>query len=198
MPKKIIEKTVVLIKPDGVKRGIVGEIISRFEKAGFKIVAMKMVWVSKSLARKHYPVSRKEWVRGLGKKTLETYKQYGFDPKEEIGTMDVSQIGKMVAEWNVEFLSSGPVVAILLEGVHAVDNARMIVGKTLPVFAEPGTVRGDYSVDSPDLANKQKRAIHNLVHASGDSKEAKYEEQLWFRKNEIYKYKRADEDTMFA
>lgn len=192
------EKTVVLIKPDGVKRGITGEIITRFEKAGLKIVAIKMVWISKALARKHYPVSRKEWVKGLGEKTLETYKQYGFDPKEEIGTMDVNQIGKMVAEWNVEFLSSGPVVALLLEGIHAIDNVRMIVGKTLPTFADPGTIRGDFSVDSPDFANKQKRAIHNLVHASGNLKEAKFEEQLWFRKNEIYKYKRADEDIMFA
>lgn len=198
MAKNPKERTVVLIKPDGVKRGIVGEILTRFEKAGLKILAMKMVWVKENTARKHYPGSRKEWVRGLGEKTLETYKKYGFDPREELGKTDAFEIGKMVLEWNIEFLTSGPVIAILLEGVHAIDNVRMIAGKTLPIFADPGTIRGDFSVDSPDFANKQKRAIHNIVHASGNPKEARLEEQLWFKKNEIYKYKRADEDIMFA
>lgn len=194
----LIERSIVLIKPDGVKRGLVGEILRRFERAGLKIVAMKMVWVDEELVAKHYPESRTELMRGIGEKTLKTYKEYGMDPTESLGTMDPLEIGKMVNRWNMEFLSSGPVVAILLEGVHAIDNVRMIVGNTLPRFAEPGTIRGDFSLDSPALANATKRSVRNLVHASGNPEEAKYEEQLWFHEVEIHDYKRSDEDVMFG
>lgn len=191
------EKTVVLVKPDGVKRGIVGEVLSRFEKTGLKIVAMKMVWVDKDLVAKHYPGTREEFIRGLGEKTLATYEKYGRDPKEELGTKDASEIGKMVNQWNMDFLTSGPVVAILLQGLHAIDNVRMIAGNTLPTLAQPGTIRGDYSIDAPTLANAKKRSVRNIMHASGNLEEAKYEEELWFHQNEIYSYKRADEEVMF-
>lgn len=193
-----MERTVVLVKPDGVKRGLVGEIISRFERVGLKIVALKMVWIDKVFAAKHYPVSREEWVRGMGEKTLKTYAEYGQDPKKELGTKDALEIGKMVAGWNLEFLSSGPVVAMILEGNHAISQVRKIVGATVPVFAEPGTIRGQYSVDSPVRANATKRAVHNLIHASGNPEEAAFEEKLWFKKGEIHSYKRADEDVMFG
>jgi nucleoside-diphosphate kinase len=158
---------------------------------------MKMIWIDKTFAEKHYPMSRKELLIGMGEKTLKTYEKYGKDPKEELGTMDPYELGKMINNWNMEFLTSGPVVAILLEGIHAIDNVRMIAGNTLPVFAEPGTIRGDYSIDSPALANTKKRAVRNIMHASGNKEEAKYEEQLWFKNDEIYSYKRADEDIMF-
>lgn len=194
----ILERSVVLIKPDGVKRGLIGELIGRFEKTGLKIVALKMVHVDKDLVAKHYPDSRTEFLRGMGEKTLKTYKEYGMDPNEQLGTMDPLEIGKMVNQWNMEFLSSGPVVAMLLEGVHAIDNVRMITGNTLPVFAAPGTIRGDYSLDSPALANSRKRSVRNLIHASGNREEAAYEMQLWFRENEIQEYKRVDEDVMFG
>lgn len=192
------ERTVVLIKPDGVKRGLIGEILSRFEKAGLKIIGLKMVWVDKELVLKHYTDSREEFLRGMGEKTLGTYEKYGKDPQEELGTKDPLEIGRMVNKWNIDFLSSGPVVAVLLQGAHAIDSARLIAGPTLPVFAPSGTIRGDYSVDSPALANAQKRAVRNLIHASGNAEEAKYEEQLWFRKHEIYDYKRSDEDIIFG
>jgi len=195
--KDIIEKTVVLIKPDGVKRGLVGEIISRFEKAGLKIKAMKMVWVDKEMAQRHYPNAREELLRGIGEKTLKTYEKYGMDPGEDLGTKDPLEIGRMVNEWNMDFLTSGPVIAILLEGLHAIENVRMMAGNTLPSMAQPGTIRGDYSLDSPALANVKKRAVRNVIHASGNKEEAKYEEQLWFRENEIYDYKRAEEGVMF-
>lgn len=193
------EKTVVLIKPDGVKRGLIGEIISRFEKMGLKVRAMKMVWINQNLAKKHYPENRIDLMRGIGQKTLDTYEKYGRDPKEEFASLDPVAIGKMVNKWNIDFITSGPVIAILLEGVHAIDNVRMLAGHTLPVFATPGTIRGDYSLDSPALANMKKRAVHNLMHASGNAKEAKYEEQLWFKKVDIVdNYKRTDEDVMFS
>lgn len=190
------ERTVVLLKPDTIKRGLVGEIVSRFEKAGYKLVALKMVWVTKDHVAKHYS-DDKEYLTAIGEKTLNTYHEYGKDPGEEIGTKDPYEIGTMVREWNMQFLSSGPVVAILLQGLHAVDGVRMMVGNTLPRFAQPGTIRGDYSLDSPILANQQKRTIKNMIHASGTVEEAELETQLWFRENEIHEYKRADEDIMF-
>ena len=202
MPKKtekkhpMSERTVVLLKPDSVKRALVGEVLSRFEKAGLKIVALKMVWVDKDLVAKHYTDDR-DYLIAVGNKTLRTYNEYGKDPKEELGTKDAYEIGKMVRQWNMDFLSSGPVVAVLLQGLHAVDNVRMMAGNTLPRFAEPGTIRGDYSLDSPILANLNKRSVKNIIHASGNVEEAKLEEELWFHKKDIHDYKRADEDVMF-
>jgi len=197
MEKEFKERTVVLLKPDVVKRGLVGEILIRFEKTGLKIVALKMVWADENMVKKHYPDSRTEFLKGMGEKTLETYERYGKDPGEGLGTKDPVEIGRMVNSWNIDFLRSGPVVAVLLEGHNAISNVRQVVGNTLPSFASPGTIRGDYSLDSPILANQQKRAVKNLVHASGTLEEAKYEEELWFHKNEVYDYQRADEEVMF-
>lgn len=197
MENSYTEKTVALLKPDTVKRGIIGEVLSRFEKSGLKIVALKMVWVEENLLRKHYPEDRVEFLRGMGEKTLKTYEEYGKDAGEELGTKDPLEIGKMVNSWNMEFLKSGPLVAVLLVGHNAIDNVRQMVGNTIPTFAAPGTIRGDYSTDSPILANQRKRAVRNLIHASGNKEEARYEEELWFRKNEIHDYKRAEEEIMF-
>ncbi len=188
-----MEKSLVLVKPDGVQRGLVGEIIGRFEKAGLKLVAMKMVWVDRELVGKHYPESRTELLTGIGEKTLKTYAEYNKDAKAELGTDDPYEIGKLVNNWNKDALSSGPVVAMVLEGNHAVDNVRRIVGPTLPVFAPPGTIRGDYAVDSPVMANEKKRSVRNLIHASGNKEEAEYEIDLWFGSNDIHEYTRADE-----
>lgn len=190
------EKTVVLIKPDGVKRGLIGEIISRVEKRGLKVIALKMILASREHAHSHYP-NTESWLRGIGEKTLENYQKYGKDAKKEIGTDDPIEIGKQVAGWNVDFLTSGPMVAMIVQGIHAVDMVRKIVGKTIPAVAEMGTIRGDFSVDSPTLANIQKRSIHNIVHASGDQTEAAHELTHWFSEKEIHSYKRAEEDIMF-
>ncbi len=190
-----MEQSVVLIKPDGVKRGLIGEIIRRLERAGLKIVALKMVWVGKDKVGKHY-TDKKAYLTSLGKKTLETYKKYGKDPKEDLGTKNPLEIGKMVRKWNMEFLSSGPVVAILWEGPSCIEVVRKIVGPTFPLFAQPGTIRGDYSFDSALLSNVGKRSTKNLIHASGDPKEAKFERQLWFHEEEIYAYKRSEEEVM--
>ena|SRR3989344_5515261 len=190
------ERTVMLIKPDGVKRGLIGESIKRVEQRGLKIIAIKMVMVSEEQARKHYP-GTEQWLRGMGQKTLETYAKYNKDPMKELGTADTLEIGKMIYDWNIELFMSGPVVAILISGIHAIDMVRKIVGKTIPAFAEMGTIRGDYSVDSPALANESKRAIRNIVHASGDSLEAVHEVSHWFTQKEIHDYARSEEDVMF-
>ena len=190
------EKTLVLVKPDGVKRGLVGECIKRIEQRGLKLIALKLIQVDRKHAEKHYPGTGK-WLKGMGGKTLETYAKYGKDAVKELGTKDPLKIGKIVYGWNTDFLTSGPVVAMIFSGIHAVDMIRKIVGKTIPAFAEMGTIRGDYSVDSPVLANEGKRAVHNVVHASGDPEEAKFEISHWFTSKEIHYYKRSEEDVMF-
>lgn len=190
------ERTFMLVKPDGVKRGLVGECIKRIEQRGLKIIAFKMIRVSEEHARSHYS-GTEQWIRGMGEKTLETYHKYDKDPIKEIGTDDALEIGKKIYQWNTDFLTSGPVVAMIISGVHVIDMVRKIVGKTVPAFAEMGTIRGDYSVDSPALANDGKRAIHNVVHASGNLEEAEHEILHWFAPEEIHDYKRAEEDIMF-
>lgn len=190
------EKTIVLVKPDGVKRGLIGEIVKRIEQRGLKIIAMKMVQADEQRAKDHYP-KEDSWFVMVGEKTLEDFDKHGKDAQKELGTTDPMEIGKMVGQWNTDFLTSGPVVAMVVQGIHAVDMVRKIVGKTLPFIAEMGTIRGDYSVDSPILAALQKRTIHNVVHASGDQSEAAHELQLWFDEKDIHSYKRSDEDVMF-
>lgn len=191
-----LERTFVLVKPDGVKRGLVGEIIHRFEQRGLKVIALKLLVASREQAHAHYP-NTVEWLTGMGNKTLEYYAKYGKDPLKEIGTADALEIGKKVAGWNVDFLTSGPAVAMVVSGLHAIDMVRKIVGATFPAKAEMGTVRGDFSVDSSVLANTDRRAVHNLVHASGEPSEATHEINHWFAPEEVHDYRRAEEDIMF-
>ncbi len=185
-----------MVKPDGVKRGLVGEIIKRIEQRGLKIVAMQMFQASKKDLAKHYSASDAN-LRAMGEKTLGTYQKYGLDPVQEIGTNDAVKIGRMVHGWIVDFMASGPVVKMVVQGLHAVEMVRKITGGTLPSDAQMGTLRGDYSVDSPLLANAQKRGVRNIVHASGNVAEAEVEIKLWFPSKEIHAYSRAEEDIMF-
>lgn len=163
----MIEKTLVLIKPDGVKRGLIGELIQRFEQRGLKVVGMKMVWAKEELAKKHY-------------------------------TEDISKRrGEHVRNYLVEFLKEGPVVAIVLQGISAIEIVRKIVGDTEPRKALPGTIRGDYAHVSYDFADSKKMVVRNIVHASSDKKDAEYEVNLWFKPEEIYDYKTAHEEHVF-
>ena len=182
-----MEQTVVLVKPDGVKKGIMGDVLARFERVGLKLVAGKLIWVDKTLVGKHYPLE-KHYLSSVGEKTLENYQKYGLDAGENLGTKDPVKIGEMVRKWNMEFLSSGPVFAMLLEGPNAVIIVRKIVGHTFPSEAMPGTIRGDFSLDSAYDSNLQKRTTRNIIHASGSVKEAEFEKKLWFKKGEIYSY----------
>ncbi|MDR7410099.1 MAG: nucleoside-diphosphate kinase [Armatimonadota bacterium] len=191
------ERTLVLVKPDGIQRGLVGEILARFERAGLKLVALKMVRAPRELLERHYPADE-TFLRTIGGKTKEAFEAYGLDVRERMGTEDPVEVGRRVREWLVDFMASGPVVAAVVEGVHAVSAVRKLVGQTLPVFADPGTIRGDWSTDSPTLANLEQRPVRNLVHASGTLEEAEYEVRLWFREDEIHAYRRADEAALFG
>ncbi len=181
------------MKPDAVKRGIVGEILHRFERAGLKIVAAKLIIPDDELARKHYPDSR-EWKMTVGQRTIDDCKQYDIDLMANMGTTDPLEVGNIVKKWNEDFLKSGPVFAIVFEGVHAVERVRSLVGNTVPVKASAGTVRGDFSLDSAIYANKKSRTIYNLIHASGSPEEANTEIDLWFKSEEILSYRRVHED----
>lgn len=196
MRSDVLERTLVLVKPDGVKRAIVGRVLTRFEEAGLKVVGLKMLQVSPEYAGNHYP-NTPEWITGMGEKTLQTYRDQGKDPVQEIGTDDPMEIGSMIKEWNVDYLTSGPLVALVLEGAHAISVVRKLCGFTLPAFAEPGTIRGDFSITSPIVANELKRAVRNLVHASSDPEEAEYEIGYWFSQEELWPYESAAEDVMF-
>lgn len=190
------EQTLILAKPDALQRGLVGEIIKRFENRGLKLVGIKMMKASVAHTKKHY-LPTKEQLEGMGNKTLATLTSSGQDPKKEMGTDNPLEIGKVINGWNFEFLSSGPLVAMVFEGPHAAEMGRKIVGNTLPFKAEIGTLRGDFSIDSPILGNFNKRPVRNIVHASGDKAEAKREIKHWFSKKELFNYKRADEEVMF-
>lgn len=187
-----MEQSLVLIKPDGVKRGVMGEIIARFEKVGLKIVAAKMVWVDEEFAHKHYGYND-EWFEKVGQRTRDFYMEQGYDKDEKVNKMSNRELGEMIQKWNIDFLTEGPVLAIVLEGPDVVTIVRKLVGATYPHAALPGTIRGDYGIESPSTADTGKRAIHNLVHASGSPDEAKLEIQLWFKESEIHDYKRIGE-----
>lgn len=158
--KDFIQRTLVVCKPDAVQRGIVGEILQRFERVGLKIVGMKMVMPDEKLYEKHY---------------------------EEIGKM-ITRRGEQTFRYNLAYMMTGPVVALCLEGVEAVPLVRKIVGPTEPKSAEMGTIRGDYSHMSFGYSDAKGTGVPNLVHASGSVEEAKQEVALWFKEDELYDY----------
>lgn len=153
------EKTLVLIKPDGIVRHLIGKIIMRFEDAGLKIIGMKMGWVDEEFAKKHY--------------------------REDIE----NRYGKRVREELIKYIKQGPVIAIVLEGVNAIKVTRKIVGSTYPSESPSGTIRGDFSHISKEYANSNEITVKNLIHASGDKKDADIEIPLWFKKEELHSYK---------
>jgi nucleoside-diphosphate kinase len=192
------QRTFCMIKPDGVMRGLTGEIISRIEKSGLKIVALKMIKASRDQIIKHYPMSDQAWVDRLGDKGLSTFESLELNPEDFLGTSNRSEIGKDVCESLIDYMTSGPVVCMIVEGIQAVDMVRKLAGHTLPFKAEMGTIRGDFSVDSPVIANVEKRAIHNLFHASETQQEASNEIKLWFTEDEVLAYNRTGEDVMYS
>ncbi len=189
------EKTLVMVKPDGVKKGLIGEVIKRFEQRDLKIVALEMFQPTKEQIHEHYPKDE-AWIRRLGQKSLGTYQKYNLDPVKILGTGDELKIGTMVRGWLVDFMVSAPLVKMIVQGVHAVDMVRKIAGPTLPYLADMGTLRGDFSNDSPALANSEKRAVMNLLHASETADEAKHEIEHWFGKKYVaFSYKRHGEEA---
>ncbi len=183
------EKTYVMLKPDGVRKGLIGEVIRRFEQRDLKIVALEMFMPEHVTIDTHYPKSE-EWITRLGQKTLSTYEKYGFDPMKDFGTTEAKDIGPEIRKWLIDYMNSAPLVKMVVQGVHAVDVVRKIAGPTMPYLAEMGTIRGDYSIDSPALANMEKRAVMNIVHCSETPEEAAHEIKHWFGDVKTFNYKR--------
>ena len=178
-----------MIKPDGVKKGLIGEVIKRFEQRDLKIVALEMFQPTFDKVDEHYPKDA-GWIKRLGEKTLVTYEKYGYDAMEDFGTTVPEEIGPEIRKWLIDYMTSAPLVKMVVEGIHAVDMVRKICGPTMPYKAEMGTIRGDFSNDSPALANAEKRAVANIVHASETPEEAVHEIEHWFGNDKIQDYKR--------
>lgn len=183
------ELTFVMIKPDGVRKGLIGEVIKRFEQRDLKIVALEMFQPLYDQMDNHYP-KNEEWITRLGTKTASTYEKYGYDLLVDFDTADPARIGPNVRKWLVDYMISAPLVKMIIQGVHSVDIVRKLAGDTLPYKAAVGTIRGDFSIDSPALANKEKRAVANILHCSETPEEAEHEIKHWFSDTTIYNYKR--------
>lgn len=178
-----------MIKPDGVKKGLVGEVIKRFEQRDLKIVALEMFQPTLEQIDNHYPKDL-AWIKRLGEKTLSTYEKYQFDAMADFGTTAPEEIGPEIRKWLIDYMVSAPLVKMVVQGTHAVDMVRKICGPTMPYQADMGTIRGDFSNDSPAMANAEKRAVANIVHASETPEEAAHEIEYWFGTKEIHRYKR--------
>ena len=177
-PKK--ERTLVIIKPDGIQRTLIGEIIKRYERVGLKLVGIKMLVPDAPHIEKHYTLDP-EWRRITGEKTIASYIKKGETP----WTTDPLEVTRVVLQNLIKFMTSGPVVAMVWEGAHAVEVGRKVTGGTEPRTSDAGTIRGDYVLDSYMVSDHDKRAVRNLVHASGSPKEADMEIEHWFSANEL-------------
>jgi len=177
------ERTLVLLKPDSVQRGLIGEIITRFERRGLKIVAMKMVWPDRALAQKHYDMPKADMV-ALGEKAISSYREKGEAPK----FTDPIKIARDIQRKLLSYLTTGPVVALVIEGAHAVEVVRKIRGGTNPLSADVGTITADLTIDSYYMSDASERAVRNLVHASSSTEEAEREIALWFTEPDIHDY----------
>jgi len=190
MVKHLIEKTVVIVKPDGVQRALIGEIIHRIEKTGIKLSAIKMVLPTRKILQEQYRMTD-AWIKKLGDNSRAAFEAKGIKVTETN-----EEIAKRVREWNIQSLLEGPVVAMVWEGFHSIEICRKIVGHTEPRQALPGTIRGDYTTDSYDLSDVLQRPIRNIVHASGNKDEAENEIKIWFNKDEIQNYSKKDWETI--
>ena len=178
----MIERTVVLVKHDGVQRGLIGEVIGRFEQRGFKLAGLKMLLPTEEMAEKQYRLTP-EWIKKLADNTRKSYEAKGVKLKESD-----EALAKKVQAWLKGYLTEGPIVAMVFEGYHAIEVGRKIVGPAEARSAPVGTIRGDFSADSYELADVKQRPVRNVVHASGNKDEAENEIRIYFRKDELYDY----------
>lgn len=190
------QRALIIIKPDGVQRGLIGKIVSRFEQVGLKIIGLKFEWATKDKIIAHYPETD-AWFKKVGERTLTNYAKKGLDAKKVFGTDDAISIGKTVKSWLIKYFQESPVFIMAVEGYECIEIVRKISGNTIPVLAAPGTIRGDFSHDSIDLANEQNRPLRNIIHASDTVEDGEKEVNLWFKSEELFSYERADEKFMY-
>ena len=186
------ERTLVVIKPDGVQRSLIGEIVKRYERMGLKMVAMKMLVPEESFVEKHYTLDP-QWRRITGEKTIKSYQEKGLVPPSR----DPLEISAKILANLKKYMTSGPVVAMVWQGANAVKIIRKITGGTEPLTSDPGTIRGDYVLDSYKMSDEDNRSVRNLIHASGSPKEAEMEIKHWFSENEIINYRLVQEQILY-
>ncbi len=189
-PKK--ERTFVIIKPDGIQRTLIGEIIRRYERTGLKLVALKMTIPDEKTVVKHYMVDP-GWIRKVGEKSIVSYEKKGLVAPFK----DPEECGRAVLERLKKYMTSGPVIVMVWQGNKAVGIVRKLTGGTEPLTSDVGTIRGDFTVDSYDMSDLDDRAIRNLIHASGSVLEAEKEIPIWFEKEEIQNYNLVQEKIIY-
>jgi nucleoside-diphosphate kinase len=188
------ERTLVIVKPDGVQRSLIGEIIKRYEQIGYKLVALKLVVPTRDQVKDHYLVGGDEWIETIGTKAQAAYEKKGL--KSPFAT--ARENGLAILETNVKYLSSGPVVAMIWQGAHAVEVIRKLTGGTEPRSSDVGSIRGDFVHDSYMMADADGRSIRNLLHASGTPDEAEKEIPIWFRDEDIFNYRLVNEEILYS
>jgi nucleoside-diphosphate kinase len=186
------ERTLVLIKPDGIQRTLMGEIIKRYERIGLKLVAIKMLVPTAEMVEVHYTLDP-EWRRVTGEKSIKGYTSKGLKPPSE----DPYELTAVILEHLKKYLTSGPVVAMIWEGAHAVQIIRKLTGSTEPLTSDVGTIRGDFVLDSYQMTDTDGRAIRNLIHASGSVEDAEKEIKHWFKEEEIVNYRLVQEGILY-
>jgi nucleoside-diphosphate kinase len=177
------ERTLVIVKPDGLQRSLTGEIIKRYERTGLKLVALKMLIPTEKMIEEHYLLDP-NWKKNVGEKAIASYEKKGQTPPSN----DPIAVADLVVTRLKKYMTSGPVIAMVWEGGHAVELVRKVTGGTEPRSAAIGTIRGDFVVDSYQMADGADRAIRNLIHASGTVPEAEMEIPHWFKESEIMNY----------
>lgn len=185
------ERTFVIVKPDGVQRSLIGEIIRRLERTGLKFIAFKFLVPSRELCLAHYNKDD-AWFEKVGTRIVNERKEKGLAVEKP-----VNEYGKDILEGNVRFLTSGPVLAMVLEGNQAVGIVKKLVGGTEPLTSDVGTIRSDFTVDSYAMAGLDSRCVRNLVHCSDEPSEAAREIKLWFKDNELIKYRHINEAVLY-
>jgi len=186
------ERTLVVIKPDGIQRSLIGEIIGRYERVGLKMIGVKMVVPTEDFVEKHYTLDP-EWRRVTGEKTIKGYKDKGLEPP----LSDPFEITAKILANLKKYMTSGPVIAMVFQGAHAVKMARKITGGTEPLATDVGSIRGDLVIDSYQMSDADNRAIRNLIHASGSVDEANMEIKHWFKDNELINYRLISEQILY-
>lgn len=188
-PKK--EQTLVILKPDAIQRSLMGTVISRIENTGLKFVAMKMLLPKAEQCWKHYNKDE-EWFMKKGTRVVDDRKAQNLPIEKE-----PIEYGKDIIQANVDFFTSGPVLAFVVEGNQAAAIVKKLVGSTEPTTSDVGTIRGDLTVDSYALSSIDNRAVRNLVHCSDSPEEALREIPIWFTETDILKYRLVQEQILY-
>ena len=186
------EKTLIIIKPDGIQRSLMGEVIKRYERIGLKLIGIKFQVPTLEMIEKHYTLNP-DWSKTTGEKSIESYRKKGLKPPSE----DPLEVAGIVLEALKKYMTSGPVIVMVWQGAHAVPIVRKITGGTEPLTSDVGTIRGDLMLDSYVMADTDGRAVRNIIHASGTVEEAENEIKLWFKKDELIKYKLVQEQVLY-